>query len=403
MKRIVIFGAGKVGRSFIGQLFGRSGYDVVFVDIDKNLVKALNEKNRYKLVIKKESGDDVIWVENVRGLLASDEKSVLNELTQADLAAISVGNAAIKKTLPLLAKGLLQRRRIRGEKSLDILIAENLRDSANQIREGLRPYLPENYPLKNLVGLVETSIGKMVPLMSKKDMTEDPLQIFAESYNTLIVDRKGFRNDIPQVEGIMAKENMKAWVDRKSFIHNLGHASVAYLGFVYNPDFVYLYQALEVPEIHKRARETMLESAKILMRKYQGEFTKEELTEHIDDLLHRFKNKALGDTIYRVGKDINRKLGPDDRLVGALRMGQHLMMPFDRILYVIICAMHFRATDEQGNIFEGDKQFAEDFKTGVSYMLTKVCRLNKTDFPFIHQKARQLEEEIRSTYQFIDH
>ena len=117
MKRIrIIFGAGKVGRSFIGQLFSRAGYDVVFVDIDENLVKALNEKKRYKLVIKKESGDEVIWMENVRGLLASDEKAVLNELPRLTLAAISVGNAAIKKTLPLLAKGLLQRQKNTGRK-----------------------------------------------------------------------------------------------------------------------------------------------------------------------------------------------------------------------------------------------------------------------------------------------
>ena len=46
-KKLLLFGAGKVGRSLIGQLFSSSGYEVVFVDVDDTLVKALNEKRSY--------------------------------------------------------------------------------------------------------------------------------------------------------------------------------------------------------------------------------------------------------------------------------------------------------------------------------------------------------------------
>jgi len=49
-KIIVIFGAGKIGRSFIGQLFGLSGYEVVFVDIDQKMVDELNRRNCYPVV-----------------------------------------------------------------------------------------------------------------------------------------------------------------------------------------------------------------------------------------------------------------------------------------------------------------------------------------------------------------
>ena len=66
---------------------------------------------------------------------------------------------------------------------------------------------------------------------------------------------------------------MKAWVDRKLFIHNLGHSAAAYLGYVHNPGFIYLYEALAVPELYKDVRETMLQAADILLNKYPGEFT----------------------------------------------------------------------------------------------------------------------------------
>jgi mannitol-1-phosphate 5-dehydrogenase len=63
--KLVLFGAGKIGRSFIGQLFSRSGYEVVFVDINTAVIDALNEKRKYKVVIKSEK-EETFWVENVR-------------------------------------------------------------------------------------------------------------------------------------------------------------------------------------------------------------------------------------------------------------------------------------------------------------------------------------------------
>ena len=87
--------------------------------------------------------------------------------------------------------------------------------------------------------------------MQKKDLQEDILQVFAEPYNTLILNKKGFKNPIPAINGLAPKENMKAWVDRKLFIHNLGHSAAAYIGYVHNPGFIYLYEVLAVPEIYK--------------------------------------------------------------------------------------------------------------------------------------------------------
>ena len=59
-KSILIFGAGKIGRSFIGQLFGLSGYEVVFSDIDKELVDLLNLKRSYCVVIKGEKEEKLL-------------------------------------------------------------------------------------------------------------------------------------------------------------------------------------------------------------------------------------------------------------------------------------------------------------------------------------------------------
>jgi mannitol-1-phosphate 5-dehydrogenase len=54
------------------------------------------------------------------------------------------------------------------------------------------------------------------------------------------------------------------------------------------------------------------------MKKYPGEFRPEQLTDHIDDLLRRFENRALGDTVFRVGCDLKCKLHKNDRIMSPL-------------------------------------------------------------------------------------
>ena len=103
--------------------------------------------------------------------------------------------------------------------------------AADFVREQLIKNLPSSFPVESMVGLIETSIGKMVPIMPLAELEKDPLVVFAEPYNTLILDGKGFKSPIPEIKGLAPKSNIKAWVDRKAFIHNLGHATAAYYGY----------------------------------------------------------------------------------------------------------------------------------------------------------------------------
>jgi len=376
-KKLVLFGAGKIGRSFIGQLFSRGGYEVVFVDIFQPVIDDLNARRNYKVIIKSET-DQTILISNVRGVLASDENAVINEIATASILAVSIGQAGLSGAIPLIAIGLLKRFELNENLPLDIIIAENLRNAADYFRSELQKLLPENYPLEKLVGLIETSIGKMVPIMLKKDMEEDILQVFAEPYNNLILDKKGFRNPIPEIEGLSPKENIKAWVDRKLFIHNLGHATAAYLGYQFNPELKYLYEALAVPELHKQVRETMLQASDILLAKYPDDFSLKTLTEHIDDLLSRFQNKALGDTIFRVGCDLKRKLSAEDRLAGAIHLALELNLPYDKILKSLVAGCYFRAGDEHGQLLPDDLEFVKLFEKGILNILTSICGFDQT-------------------------
>jgi len=391
--KIVIFGAGKIGRSFIGQLFSRGGYEVVFVDISVPVITELNRRREYEVVIKAEKEESII-VKNVRGVDARNEADVIKEICDTGILAVSVGINALPNIIPLLAAGLKERYRVSKSDAVDIIIAENMRDAAQFLEKNIKIHLPADYPLKSLVGFVETSIGKMVPLMPEKIEQEDILRVFAEPYNTLILDKKAFKNPIPAIEGLSPKDNMKAWVDRKLFIHNLGHAAAAYWGYFYDPRFQYLWEALEVSRIYYSVRATMMQAAELLEKKYPNEFTVADLAGHVDDLLSRFRNKALGDTIYRVGCDIMRKLGPQDRLAGAIRLAISLNMPYNQILKALIAGCHFRAKDEKGFMHPSDIKFITIYERGIAEVLKTVCKFDESKHPGIFQEAEKIENKL---------
>jgi mannitol-1-phosphate 5-dehydrogenase len=384
--KLVIFGAGKIGRSFIGQLFSAGGYEVVFIDIYKPLIDEINRRRNYNVVIKSETVT-ILNIKNVRGVFTGDTKQVILEVATAGLAAVSVGFNGLKYIFPLLSEGLKERMKINNKYPLDIIIAENLRNADEYFHSELSQLLPENFPLDQMAGFIETSIGKMVPIMQKKDLEDDPLQIFAEPYNTLILNKKAFKNPIPAINGLAPKENMKAWVDRKLFIHNLGHAAAAYIGYIHDNRFIYVYEALAVKKVYSLVLATMVQSADILREIYPDEFSSKDLGDHIKDLLLRFCNKALGDTIFRVGSDLSRKLGPQDRLAGAIRSAIEYDLPYEKILFSLVCGCHFRARDESGNLLGEDYEFIKKYGTDVKSILSRVCGFDEKIHKELFHKA----------------
>ncbi len=394
-KKIVIFGAGKIGRSFIGQLFSKAGFEVVFIDAQKSIIDQLNERKAYPVIIKSNNGDEVVEIKNVRGILAQEEEKIVNELSICSLACLSVGQRALPFVAPVLAKGVERRKKALKDTPLDIIIAENMRNADSYIRSFMTDHLSQDIDMDKMVGLVETSIGKMVPIMGQKELESDPLMIYAEPYNTLILDAKGFKNPIPDVEGLAPKQNMKAWVDRKLFIHNLGHAAAAYFGNYHLPKAKFLYEVLDNPLVRKLTSNAMKESALALQQSYPNEFTGEGLANHIEDLVYRFQNKALGDTVFRVGCDLPRKLGAEDRLAYPIKRAEKMKLEFDNILLAYAVSGSFKAKNEEGKKLEQDNVVNREFKTiGLSFIMQKYGHFSKKEHAKIFHRSEFLQATL---------
>ncbi|GHU15686.1 mannitol-1-phosphate 5-dehydrogenase [Spirochaetia bacterium] len=377
--KLVQFGAGNIGRSFIGALFSRALWDVVFVDVDPNLVSLINKESYYHVVIKRDgAADEVRRIGPVRAVNGRDIELVGDEIAGADLAATSVGKGALPSVLPVLARGLEKRFKKNAERPLDIIIAENVRNAPELFRDVLMRELGPNYPFSRLVGLVETSIGKMVPLAPKEYLAKDPLGLFAEEYETLILDKRGFRLPIPEIPGLCPREPIEAFVDRKLFVHNLGHAAAAYLGYQGNPMERFIPSVLKRKEVEAGVRAAMLEAVQALALEYPQAYNMQELLDHVDDLILRFKNSSLGDTVHRVGRDLPRKLSREDRLIGAMLLCARRNLPFGNIAAVYKAALNFAATDEKGTLFPADAQFRKE-SMPLDEVLQKVSALDKNN------------------------
>ena len=292
MKQAVMYGGGNIGRGFIGATLSQSGYKVTFIDVAEPVVKALQEKEQYPVRYVSSEGHEDVVIEHVTAVNGNDQEAASEAIANCDIMATAVG-----------------------ARILNIIICENLMD-ANKVMEGMLKNLLTDEEKKHFdekVGLVEASIGRMVPVQTEEMKDGDPMRVCVERYGFLPVDKAAFKGEIPEITNMVPFEPFDFYIKRKLYVHNMGHATCAYLGGYEGRK--YIYQSIDDPEILNIVQNAMLESALALHKKYGVEL--DGLMLHITDLLGRFRNAALKDTCKRVGGDPTRKLGAADRLIGS--------------------------------------------------------------------------------------
>ena len=310
----IMYGAGNIGRGFIGSLLSQSGYRVTFVDVAEPVVKHLQEKECYPIRYVSTEGYEDVLIENVTALNGNNTEAVSDAIASCDIMATAVGARILKFIVPNIVAGLRKRWAANG-KPLNIIVCENLMD-ANLVVEGMiKEQLTQEECKKfdETVGLVEASIGRMVPVQTEEMKDGEPMRVCVERYGFLPTDKAAFKGGVPEIKNMVPFEPFDFYIKRKLYIHNMGHATCAYLGDLLN--LQYIYQSIDVADVRVLVQNAMLESAVALTKKYGVKM--EDIVMHITDLMGRFTNAALMDTCARVGGDPGRKLSPDDRLIGS--------------------------------------------------------------------------------------
>ena len=369
MAQAVIFGAGNIGRGFIGQLYSESGYAVTFVDVDRPLLQALNAAHAYTIQLVDNNGARDVRVAPVSALHAEDSPAVVEAIVSAGIMATAVGARALPFVAPNIAAGIRERRARGVGAPLNCIVCENLKGAAGIVRDMVRTHLsPEEQAYAEAhVGFVDTVIGRMVPPLTAEMRAGDPALIRVEPYKELPVDRSGFAGPIPAIEAMQACDDFYVYTARKLYVHNCGHGVLAYLGYL--KGYTYGYEALADPEIDAGLRAAWQESIAGQVGRYGVEAAW--LHAHADDLHHRFANRALGDTVYRLGRDPVRKLGPTDRLVAPARLVAASGVVPAALARAIAAALRFDPPEDPIATALQDRLATE----GIDAVLADVCQI----------------------------
>ena len=324
--KAVVYGGGNIGRGFLGQLLFESGYETVFIDVNRRLIDQLNSDHSYPVKIICNEYQDEMTIRNVRAVHSDDAAA---EIATADILFTSAG----VNVLPHIAQNIAEGIRGRQGCGLDIIICENLLHADKYLKEllGKSIEVPEN------IGFVESSVGRMVPIMNDEMYEGNILRVWVEPFCTLPVDQAAFKNEIPNIKNMLPSVPFEYYIQSKLYLHNTGHAIVAYLGL--KCGYTYIWEAMADTEIYKIAEGAVRICAEALSKEHHKPI--DEVMHYAYDLISRFQNRYLGDTCERVGRDARRKLAVDDRLLGAVALCNKHHLPTEYIKKGIMEALDY--------------------------------------------------------------
>lgn len=334
------FGAGNIGRGFIGKLLSDAGVHVTFADVNEQVINEIAKRHQYPVNVVGEQSTTEI-VHNVDAINSSSNE-VSDYIAKVDLVTTAVGPQILARIAENMAKGLIARHQQANTAPLNIIACENMVRGTSQFKQEIFKYIPHELHqwMNNHIGFVDSAVDRIVPPATSK--TGDILEVTVETFSEWIVDKNQFIGDIPQIKGMEPVDNLMAFVERKLFTLNTGHAITAYLGF-YN-DIATIRDAILVDSIRSVVQGAMQESGQVLIKRYNFDPAKHQA--YIEKILTRFENPYLHDDTARVGRQPIRKLGSGDRLVKPLLGTFEYELKNSNLLIGIAAALNYRNDDD---------------------------------------------------------
>ncbi len=377
-KTIVIWGAGKIGRGFVADLFHTAGYHIVLVDESPTLIAQLGVAGRYTVVRAEnaERRQDVV-IEGYTALSTAQADQIAAAVAAADILAVAVYPQHFAQVTRQLAPGLVRRQAQRPSAPLDIVLCTNLAHAGPQFWALLQDALPPESReyVNSHVGIVETLVIRIVTEPPVQLRRREPLLVWTNGYPELPADRHAFKGEIPQVSGLRLVDDMRAEETRKLYTYNMFQAALAYLGAPRGYNLV--VECVADPEVRAGAEGALHEVSCALQAEYG--FTADEMARWIDNVVTQTSNPILGDTVRRLGADPRRKLKREDRLTGpALLARKHDIQP-RHLVRAIAAGLRFDDSDDPGTAYIQQRIAT----LGLPAAVREICGLTEAELDLI--------------------
>ncbi|MCL6454940.1 MAG: mannitol-1-phosphate 5-dehydrogenase [Alicyclobacillus sp.] len=335
MSRAVHFGAGNIGRGFIGEVLVENGYDVLFADVVPTLVDALAAQSAYRVITL----DAEIEVKTVRGVSAVllDSEPCREAVAEADLVTTAVGVANLASVAAVIADGLT-RRMARGVASaLNVIACENAVRASSILREMVWSLVqPEvRMWMEAHVGFPDAAVDRIAP--NRDGHATEPLDAVVERHFEWDIERPAVRGEL-QLKGVTFVDNLEPYLERKLYLVNGAHAAAAYAGYRRGRQTV--IEAMGDATIRRLVEAVQTEAVLGLSHAYP-ELTAAALHQYAQTVRERFGNPHVVDSVDRVGRDPLRKLGGTDRLFGPLQLARAAGASTPGLVRAIACALAY--------------------------------------------------------------
>ncbi|WP_104090950.1 mannitol-1-phosphate 5-dehydrogenase [Arthrobacter sp. GMC3] len=340
--KTIHFGAGNIGRGFVGLLLHKAGYEVVFADVAEALINELAAADSYNV---HEVGDTpaVHTVNNFRALnSAAAPDAVVAEIATADMVTTAVGPNILKFVAPLIARGIAARSAELAP--LQVMACENAINATDILEAAIRADdAVDSADVDVRAVFANTAVDRIVP----NQAPGQGLDVTVETFFEWVIDKTPFNGGEPTIGGATFVDDLAPYIERKLFTVNTGHAATAYFGYAAGIEKI--SDAMADPGVKAQVRAVLEETKGLLVKKH--EFGEAEQEAYVQKILVRFSNEYLPDTVARVGRAPMRKLSRHERFIGpAAELAENGVEPV-ALLQAVGAALRFSAA--------GDAEVAE--------------------------------------------
>lgn len=342
MKKAVHFGAGNIGRGFIGEILFENDFEIAFVDVNEKIIDALNERGNYEIEIA-EDGQRHIAVSGVRGINnAKNPEEVVDAIAEADIITTAIGPNILPFIAGLIAQGIEARQAAGNTQPIDVLACENMIGGSEYLYEEVKKHLSEDGLAfaEEFVGFPNAAVDRIVPAQSH----EDPLFVVVEPFNEWVVETSRMKNPALKLEKVHYEEDLEPFIERKLFSVNSGHATSAYTGAYYGAKTI--LEALQNVTVKNNVEAVLAEIRSLLVAKWN--FDEKALEDYHKVIISRFENPFIVDEVIRVARTPIRKLGFDERFIRPIRELKERGLPYSYLLQTVAYVFSYKdETDEQ--------------------------------------------------------
>lgn len=358
-KKAVLIGAGNIGRGLNAYIVYKNKYHLTFIDSSIEIIQNLQKTNQYKIIEVHSNKTNKHSIQNFKAMhINQDEEECIEEIANATLVLISIGTHNLNNIVKLVAKSIVKKMNSKNKEFLNFVAVENGIEISSSFKNDILGELTQKQQMfvKEKIGFPNCSVDRIVPKQMHKS-----LDIYVEPFYELIIDKSSWKGDL--IHDVKYSCNLKKYIKRKLFMLNAIHTLIAWYGIKHN--FKYIHEFAARTKIKWIVQNTLKEFAAILETQFN--FTKEELENYSQKIIQRLSNVYLADDVTRVGRNVIKKLSPNDRLVLPLNYALQNNLNYENIIKII--ALPFSGLNFEDEQLKKLNNFLK--KNGLEVSITK--------------------------------